>query len=442
MALTDSSVHKPPVGVTQDYNGTPFSDLPGSVGGSYVDSVFGETVRRMTNIGAAVLDSDIYAHHWANADGTMCFTERSGGLIIANTTTGAVIRTGVPEGNRATSGAGTSGAGDTWWHPTDPDKYFYYSTTQLKKYSVATNTSTTVRDFTVETGGVNVGPLGGTADPIDATGQYIIVSISNFYRVYDITNNILYTGNVPPASGGGWGGMTPSGKYIISAFPQLSFAINHVAHSVNTTGVQFWNLGGDHSIPMTCSDGKDYCIVFEATDEGGIYLADVTVDVSAMTNAAQRAAQKRLLLQGFNGDGGHFSATGRGANQDWAFWSSEQQNASGPNADQFNVYAGAGWVAYRSEVCAINVITGVIRRLAHHRSRALDSTTNQYGYQPRISSSWDGSLIMWASNMNDSTPAGTGDIYLLPNPTGSSGGGTPTVPSANIPRNAMKIWSR
>ncbi len=45
----------------------------------------------------------------------------------------------------------------------------------------------------------------------------------------------------------------------------------------------------------------------------------------------------------------------------------------------------------------MNVMTSEVRRYAHHRSRGIDS---DYHAQPRISCSWDGSIILWTSNYN------------------------------------------
>lgn len=76
----------------------------------------------------------------------------------------------------------------------------------------------------------------------------------------------------------------------------------------------------------------------------------------------------------------------------------------------------------------MNVLTGEVRRLAHHRSRGLSSS---YFAQPRVSATWDGRIVAWASNFGyDDT--GYADIYALsvsavsstPTPVGGTGGGT------------------
>jgi hypothetical protein len=72
---------------------------------------------------------------------------------------------------------------------------------------------------------------------------------------------------------------------------------------------------------------------------------------------------------------------------------------------------------YMQEIVMANVVTGEVRRLAHHRSRSVEA---YYRAQPRLSVSWDGSRVMWASNFGADTHFGDyasgegySDIYAL-----------------------------
>ncbi len=49
-----------------------------------------------------------------------------------------------------------------------------------------------------------------------------------------------------------------------------------------------------------------------------------------------------------------------------------------------------------------------IRRLAHHRSRSMNFN---YYYQPRVSVSWGGRYVGFASNFNQD---GVVDVYVIP----------------------------
>jgi len=102
------------------------------------------------------------------------------------------------------------------------------------------------------------------------------------------------------------------------------------------------------------------------------------------------------------------STVARGPLQDWAFVSTEDER------DTFNAGEADGkgritpWRPYRQEIIAVNVITGETERLAHHRSRSIGS---DYYSQPRVSASWDGDVVGFASNFN--TP-GSVDVYVVP----------------------------
>jgi hypothetical protein len=107
-------------------------------------------------------------------------------------------------------------------------------------------------------------------------------------------------------------------------------------------------------------------------------------------------------------DARHTTAVSRGPLQDFAFVSSEDVT------DLFNSGGNDGngyitpWRVYKQEIIAINVLTGQIWRVAHHRSRSI---TQAYAYQPRLSVSWGGEYIGWASNFNQQS-AGV-DVYAV-----------------------------
>jgi len=99
-AILDSAPHPPPTSGPFSYN----TFKPGAagfpaLGGTYVDPVFGETVRRITDVGLTANDDDIYAHHWCNANGTSCFTTNGGGLDIYSPLTGVTQYTNQPVGS-------------------------------------------------------------------------------------------------------------------------------------------------------------------------------------------------------------------------------------------------------------------------------------------------------------------------------------------------------
>ena len=381
-----------------------------AVGGSYVDPIFGGTVRRLTAQGAGLLDCDIYAHCWANADGTMAFSHREPSFHIISVVTGAILWPGQPEGNRPSGG---EGAGETYWDPIDPGVYWFKSGASFIRRTLATQTNQTVHTFPS-----TLDPQNGSINIMNNDGRYVVLAWGGTAKIYDIQTNTIYANSITPAGGGGWTGISPDGKYLITGAPMRSYFINHATQTLTTSGVTFWNLGGDHAAPISPSNGENYCVCFENNDDGGVWMVDVTIPVvgpdvgpNPTQRAATRAQHTRLVNTTFAGaGGGHFSAVRKGARMDWCFWNSENWNAPPSN---FNSTPSAGtWVPWGDECIAINVITHEVRRFAHHRSRGVGET-GEYSYQPRMSCSWDGSVAIFASNMNT---ANSGELYALINP--------------------------
>jgi Calx-beta domain/Repeat of unknown function (DUF5648) len=85
-----------------------------------------------------------------------------------------------------------------------------------------------------------------------------------------------------------------------------------------------------------------------------------------------------------------------------------------------------GWKPYTNEILKVSLDgTGTTQRLLHHRSRQ----TGNYGYQPRATVSRDGNALVFTSNYGLQTiqgsPAGHTDAYLV-------GQGVPGLPTISI----------
>lgn len=139
-----------------------------------------------------------------------------------------------------------------------------------------------------------------------------------------------------------------------------------------------------------------------------LWRVDITNDAQGKSASEQQALPNNTRLLKY-ADGQHVSTVAIG---DWAFISTED------GTDTFNS-GTAGWYAYRQEIIALNVITGEVRRLAHHRSRSVDA---EYRSQPRVSAGWSGKVVGFASNFNQ--PGGgtpVVDIFAIPFPLSSGG---------------------
>jgi hypothetical protein len=404
--LSDSAVHVPPTTGIYDYNTFQPGglDFP-AVGGNYTDQVFGGIITRLTNIGSNQNNEDIYAHHWANANGTYAFSRQGAGmdtLKILSTKTGDEVHVNQPRGSSPT---------DLAWDPINPDKYYYFDGTDLVERSVSNQTSTPIHRF----GGTLEG-LGGSLNWIDRTGDLYIVKWggppNGTAKVWRRSTNTLYSGEVSPLDLNGWVAITPDGNYLVTAAggssppnsEHYSYRINHATRTIETAPTQFWGLCGDHGDLISASDGHNYFVTFACTSSVGVYRVDITKDQAGRSESLQLADNLLLIDLLPGAQDGHFSAVSTGLLQDWVFMDTEDANT-----DEFNSVP-SGWVSYKQEILAINVLTRETRRFAHHRSRGLSSS---YYAQPRISSSWDGSAILWTSNYNVSSPIGYADLYTM-----------------------------
>lgn len=394
--ITDTGSYPPPSSGTYAYN----ADVRPALGASYRDPVFGKLIRRLSDDGVAAGDQN-YSFHYVNCDGTLCFHQVSGGnLYIINTSDGSSAYTGVPVGVNSA---------EVRWSMTDPDKYYYWSGSSLMRRNLAAGTDTTIKTFPA-----TLQVMGGSENYQDKTDRYFIVKYSDSVKLWDSQTDTIYTNTVTTLDASGWATITPSGNYIVTAAgstaqPQeehYAYAVNHTTKTISTTPIQFWGMGGDHGCTISASDGKDYAIFFEAYDVAAVYRCDVSVDVAGLTASQQRAAQLQIADIEF-GDAGHFSAVSTGAYQDWVFISTYTVASDG-----FDSAVGT-WRPFKAEVFAVNVVTGAYKRLCHHRSRGDHST---YYTSPRASCSANGNFVVFASNMNDSTPTGYADLYGIANP--------------------------
>ena len=144
--------------------------------------------------------------------------------------------------------------------------------------------------------------------------------------------------------------------------------------------------------------------------EAGLWRVDITNDAAGLDETQQRALPNNQLLLAYPNwrSFGHVSTVARGLLRDWAFVSTEDERDTFNSGEADGKGRIAPWQPYRQEIIAVNVITGETQRLAHHRSRSIGS---DYYSQPRLSASWDGDVVGFASNFN--TP-GSVDVYVMP----------------------------
>jgi hypothetical protein len=395
--LSDHTAHPPPTSGPYAYYpsaGTFGPGQPGFLarGESFVDPVFSTLVRRLTADHPMPAGNDIYAKNgWWNADGSHFLHRSRDGHFVLDSATGAVVRSGVPVGYNAS---------EVSFDPVDPDVYYIPNGTTIDRYVVSTGTRSLVHDF----GASLDDGLGGSLDWIDASGRYFLVNLAGDIRVYDRTSDALYDGSIPATFGAGWAAISPDAAYVVTASNDQthhSYRIDHAMQRVEAAGTMFWNLCGDHGDLVSASDGRTYFVTFECHSEAAVYAVDVSLAQDPTDDAAQRASNRRLFDTDWP-DSGHFSGVSSGPLRDWAFVAVESGD------DDFGSDP-SGFRPFQQEIVMANVVTGEVRRLAHHRSRGL---AGSYYFTPRLSASWDGRHVAWSSNFGVDL-ADYSDVYVV-----------------------------
>jgi len=93
----------------------------------------------------------------------------------------------------------------------------------------------------------------------------------------------------------------------------------------------------------------------------------------------------------------------------------------------------SGWPAYTNELVQVKLDGSQVLRVAHHRSRPFQ--TNTYNWQPKMSTSRDGSRVVYSSDYDLQTIDGYatdyGDVYLIV--VGTSSASAPPAGSGTTP---------
>lgn len=416
--ISDTLSHPPPDSGPFAYNTFVPPNVPGA---SYIDPVFGATVRRLS---VDHVPDDSYARNmfW-NADGTKYLHRTTEGTAFADfwdvldTRTGQVTHAAIPI---------SVIAADAGFDPVDPNVLYKYVGSTIHKITLLSGG--TWSDDVYFTAPDTIKTLGGSLNWLDASGRYMIVRYGSEPSIYLYDRQNLGAGPYAnPVDGantieaGSYVTITPDGKYLAGYHSGgqynigygISWAVDHFNRSVSTSPVDFWDLCGDHGTFMSTSDGRDYMVINDCANTPELWLADITNNVGGQTDTVQKAApNNKLLLPASwsipNGGCGHKSAVAKGPLKDWAFCAGENDDPiDGPVSD---------WYVYKQEIFAINVMSGQILRLAHHRSRGLDFSYYRY---PRLSASWGGEYVGWNSNFNQPDSI---DVYVVPFGAAITGG--------------------
>jgi hypothetical protein len=422
LGLVDGLSHPPPALGLFAYNGFVPPVTPGA---SYVDPVFGTTVLRVTTDHS---QDDLYARNmWWNADETRYLHRNPNGTAYAdylaaiNVATGQVTHNGIPIGTLP---------GDEGFDPVNPNVVYYHSGASIHQVTLNANGTWTDAIYFTSPGGQTLLGMGGTINWLDASGRYMVVRYGPepSVHLYD-RQNLAAGAYANPVDGattidaGSYVGITPDGQFLVGyqgangtaglyhMGQGVSWKIDHANRAVAATATVFWSLCGDHGTFISPSDGRDYMVVSNCNDYAELWRVDVTNSIAGLDETGQKALPNNLRLIAWptwSEVGSHVSTVATGPLRDWAFYATEDGTDTF-NSGTVDVTTGAitPWHAYRQEIAAFNVVTGETRRLAQHRSRSIDA---DYYAMPRVSTSWGGRYVGWASNFNQN---GVVDIYAI-----------------------------
>jgi len=366
---------------------------PPAVGGTYADPVFGSTVKRISNaLGTANADGGGYLTWIEDEYSTMSpFNSDNSKILLVHQSyfglydgTGFYIRDLPLEINACS---------EPRWSRKDDHTIYYVHGNQFKTYDVSTGAMTIVHTFSEYSAISGMGEsdisFDGDHFVFAGDGRYVFVyqiSTDTKSPVFDTGGNAFDSIYITPKNNVivSWiqsGTVRYTGQELFDAnmnfLRQVGRADGHKDVTLDTNGdeVVVWTNSNDPQpicnngiVKIRLADGTQTCL---ATFDWSL-----AVHISAPDNAGVVYV--------------------------------ETYAPSNPNPP-------AGWVAYTNELLQIKLDGSQVLRLAHHRSRPFQ--TNTYNWQPKMSTSRDGSRVVYSGDYDlqviDGYAAEYSDVYLI-----------------------------
>jgi hypothetical protein len=406
---TNINVYTPP-----DY----LTFQPPAAGGSYTDPVFGSPIKRLSN-----------AMKMTRADGggampfvapeysTMSpFNQDNSRLLLVHFSYFGLYD---GAGNFLRELPSIDASAEPRWSRRDPNVFYYHNGNQLRAYNVGTNTSSTVHTFSQYS---SISGMGESDISLDGD-HFVLAGDRRYIFVYEISTDSI--GPVLDANGHGFDSLyiTPRNNVTVTWFAN--------GNGTRFTGVELFDRNmnfqrqlahaGGHMDITTDLNGDEVLVWVESGDPQPQTDCKAGVVKIRLADAKQTCIWRADWSMGV-----HVSAPD---NSGWIF--AESYVPSDPIPPN-------GWLTYTDEIIQVKLDGSEIRRLAHHRSRPL----NSYGYQPKTSASRDGTKLVFGSDFGLQKilgyPTEYGDAYMID--LGSSGntntgstGSTTTPPPTSTP---------
>jgi len=374
---------------------------PPAAGGSYVDPIFGTTIKRMSNslnepnvalgTGATLpFISDEYSSMSPyNSDNTRILGLHFSYFGLYDGTGGF------------TKNLSVCASCEPRWSRSDPNVLFFLTGNELRRLDVSSNVVSVVHTFS---GYTSISGRGESDISIDGN-HFVFAGDDKSVFVYEISTDT--SGPVFDTGGRAFDSLyiTPNNNVTVTWLQ---------AGTARYNGIELFDFrmnfqrqvahAGGHMDVTSDSNGDEILLWANSADPTPICPnAVVKIRLSDARQTCLISVDWSLAV--------HVSAPDTGG---WFFM--ETYAPADP------VPGTAAWKPYMNEILQVRLDGSEVRRLIHHRSRPFDS----YNYTPRASASHDGSSLIFTSNFGLHGPSTIyTDVYLLI---------LPPPPAAILPR--------
>ena len=376
---TDSAKYAPP-----NYYNLP----PPAAGNSYVDPVFGSTIKRMSN--------SLVEPNLSSGSGTLPFISVEYSTMSPfNSGNSRILGLhfsyfGLYDGSgRFTKNLNVCASCEPRWSRTDPYILYFISGNQLKRLDVSTDAVSVVHTFS------EYASISGKGESdISADGNhFVFAGDARSVFVYEISTDTK--GPVFDTAGRGFDSLyiTPNNNVTITWFQPGTARYNGIElFDRNMTFQRQAARAGGHMDVTSDTNGDEILLWTNSGDPTPICSnAIVKVRLSDAHETCLISLDWSLAV--------HVSAADSGG---WFFMETYAPGDPAPDS--------AAWKPYTNEILQVKLDGTEVRRLTHHRSRPFDG----YNYTPRASTSRDGSRIIFNSNFGLYGPSTLyTDSYLM-----------------------------
>ena len=384
---------------------------PPLVGGTYVDPVFGSTIKRISNA-LATPDNDTGGNlTWIEDEyptATPFNSDNSKILLVHQSYFGLYDGTGFYIRDLPLE---ISASSEPRWSRKDNHTIYYVHGNQFKSYDITSGAMTIVHTFS-EYGAIS--GLGESDISFDGD-HFVFAGDKRYVFVYQISTDTK-------SSTFDAGGREVDSVYIT---PKNNVVVSWVqSGTVRYTGQELFDGNMNFLRQVGRADGHKDVTLDTNGDE--VLVWTNSNDPQPICNNGivkiRLADAAETCLATFDWSlAVHISAPDNSG-----FVYVETYAPGNPNPP-------SGWVAYTNELVQVKLDGSQVLRVAHHRSRPYQSNT--YNWQPKMSTSRDGSRVVYSSDYDlqtiDGYTAQYGDTYLIV--VGSSSTSTPPPASTTTP---------